>query len=629
MTDQYDVLVEELDSAKQALVSILCEKLDNYGIYYRIFSRIKKGESIRHKLKQPRYVQNPDKNIQDLIGVRVVLYFEDDINVCKRIITGMLELYGKQANKQLKPGEDMWEQYQSSEDTFTATKINGVFALPGFVKRIVDPVIENLRVDPTFEIQLRTMFFEGWHEVEHDLRYKNLRMWDNFPKESRKLNSVLASLEMCDQYMVTLFDDMGHDFYKKCNWGEMIRYKYRLKTLNGEIDEQLEDMITVDLAKKIFKWNKEEFIELALERNFNRLNANIIIYLVNEGVKGTDIYKQEIADRFDEIFQTEKQKYTKPSDKEIVKFRTETAFQADVTLNLGDKEPEQLFEFVVRFLYDHWLKKELEEIKPEEFATDVHPIRINEPGIISNLEYDRQSLYLYADLSYVALDESGKIWKAFVEIRKEGDDLLMLCKNMVFKPKRAAKTIRPYARPNVYLELAREIGVKDSRPLRSKIQVVKEEELDALWDLIEDPARVFPVVILTYPDEEQRWQKHSCYGRLVDYASNPKINDQNHLMRKIGYVSHVFCASGDVAAQIAQRLGEDATRYEDGIRFFAKGCLSQEDEGYRSYTQEMINNHPKDIYALHAKEPYCYMSVSGASAMRHDLIQLVYQDILR
>lgn len=627
--DRYDELAVKLTTALEETKSIIREKLDNYGIYYRIFSRIKQGDSIRQKLSLDRYTENQDKKIQDIIGIRVVLYYEDDIEVCKRIFTNMLEPCQGVENQMHCSEEGRWEQYESTDDTFTATKINGVFELPGFIKRIVEPEIRGLRVEPSFEIQLRTMYFEGWHEVEHDMRYKNLELWEDFPKESRKLNSVLATLEMCDHYMVTLFDDIGHDFYKKENWGEMIRYKYRLKTLNGELDKELEQLISVDLGKKIFKWKKEEFIELVLQRGFHRLDANVIVYLVNESMKGRKAYCPAIAERFDTMFQEEKQKARIAYDTKITKLRQEKAFEADVELRLSGHSREEVFELAAQHIYVDWLKEELETVCEEEFTQEIHPLHIMDSGIIADLEFDSEAFTLYAELSCVGMDEPGKIWSVSVQIEPEDDKLMMHCMKVNFKPQTGARTIMPFSRPKIYADIAREIGIRDECRLKNKVSRLKEADMNEFISLLENGGRRFPVLLITYPNEEERFQKNSCYGRLVDYALNPKISDQTHLMRKIAYVSHVYCATGKQAERIAQLLDEDAEDFVNGIRFFGKGFTFSAKENYQGFTQEIIVNHPKDIYALHAQEPHCYMSVSGADAMRHEVIQMVYRENLR
>lgn len=624
--DRYDKLQEKLASALEAVQSIIEEKLDNYGIYYRIFSRVKSGQSIREKLASERYQDNPDKKLQDVLGLRVVLYYEDDIEVCKRIFANILE-------HDTDPESDMpngfWKEYESKQDTFSATKINGVFELPGFIKRIVEPDICGLRVEPTFEIQLRTMFFEGWHEVEHDLRYKNMELWKDFPKESRKLNSILATLEMCDQYMVTLFDDIGHVFYKDENWGEMLRYKYRLKTLNGELDSEIAKYITVDLAKKIFKWRKEEFIDLALERNFSRLDANIIVYLVNESLKGKETYCPQIAERFDIIYQEMKQKTWISHAKDISKLRQEKAFEASVVLNTDDRELSEVMEELAACVYYEWLVPKLNGIRKEEFEKPLHPFALMFDGIIVSFSYDIEKLTLSAVLSYVDMDESAKIWNVSVEITEENGKLHVTCKKTRFIPQMAARTVMPFSKPGIYSDLAKKYGFIDVKRLKTKVLLLKEGDIEEFISFVENPERRFPVILISYANEEERFKKNSCYGRLVDYASNPKVSEQTHLMRKISYLSHVYCVSGEQAEQIAKILGEDASLYENGIRFFGKGFTLQEKYNYQSFDENSIVNHPKDTYALHSKAPYCYMSVSGADATRHEVIQMVYTDILR
>ena len=74
--------------------------------------------------------------------------------------------------------------------------------------------ISFLPIDATFEVQLRTISFEGWHEIEHDMRYKS-PYGDDFWREdlSRTLNSVLANLELCDWTTLNVFEKLA-DYLK-------------------------------------------------------------------------------------------------------------------------------------------------------------------------------------------------------------------------------------------------------------------------------------------------------------------------------------------------------------------------------------------------------------------------------
>ncbi len=68
------------------LVDNLCEPLERYlrqaGMYYRIFARQKSSGSIEKKLSQKRidYLEK-GKKMQDFVGIRVVFYFQDDVEI--------------------------------------------------------------------------------------------------------------------------------------------------------------------------------------------------------------------------------------------------------------------------------------------------------------------------------------------------------------------------------------------------------------------------------------------------------------------------------------------------------------------------------------------------------------------
>ena len=66
------------------LKHLIEERLKQSGLYYRIFSRIKTSESLARKYQVKSY--NADKKIQDLVGLRVDVYFEDDLRICRQMM---------------------------------------------------------------------------------------------------------------------------------------------------------------------------------------------------------------------------------------------------------------------------------------------------------------------------------------------------------------------------------------------------------------------------------------------------------------------------------------------------------------------------------------------------------------
>lgn len=612
--NQYDELEGKLSGVLDTLESILREKLDNFGIYYRMFSRIKSGSSINAKLSADRYQKNPQKKIKDLFGIRIMLYYQDDIEVCKKILEDMLI-------------NTRWKKSQSDASTFDATKNNGTFLLPGFVQKVVLPEIAELRIEPTFEIQLRTVFFEGWHETEHDMRYKEQQIWDQMPKESRRLNSVLATLEMCDSYMVSLFDDVGHDFYKEGNYGQMIRYKYRLRTLNGDLDPGIEKAITPKMAKKIFKLDKTDFIDMVLSSGFNRLDANIIVYLVNEKLKKTPEYRQEIYDEFQNLRKQPNKKVATADEKNYVLTTREKAFGVRVVLDCEDGK-DAVFERLLSVVYDNWLKTDLEELFPEELNQPVHPINAKKPGVSFKLKYAQENHWLRASIAHVGTDEPGKFWTVIVELSDDPQKGLVLeCYNYFDKAVGSSAEVLAYNRPRVYKELSK-LGMWDVRKLERDFIDLNQVELEEFFAFLENEERTLPVLVITVPTEEEKNQLDSCFGRMVDYAKNPRFPGQNNLMRIVGYVCHVYYATDKAAVALALKLGEKQMEYQNGIRFFAKGFQFEDKKGYTSFNEKEIFEKPKDIFAIRTKKPYFYQTVAGPDAVRHEIIQMVHRHML-
>ena len=150
------------DVVRVDLLSIIEEKLKKAGFYYRIAYRVKAVDSTVDKLQFKDYrrpgTENEDKKMQDLIGIRIMLYFVDDVSICRSLLDTLFATPG------------VWETTETNEYEFKAMKINGIFRLPGYLaKTIVNPMLSDY-IDDTFEVQVRTNSFEGWHEIEHDLR---------------------------------------------------------------------------------------------------------------------------------------------------------------------------------------------------------------------------------------------------------------------------------------------------------------------------------------------------------------------------------------------------------------------------------------------------------------------------
>lgn len=252
------------------------DELDKIGIHYRIFSRSKDEKSILEKIDRKAKEGSPyEKNgklIQDIIGIRVVTYFRDDVNLVKTILSRIITFKDEEIdNPELtvfKPKRTniICSFNDSQQQTFAE------------VQKSSDKDYYDV-LDSTFELQLRTVLSEGWHEIDHSLRYKCKNDWEGHYENERLLNGIYASLETNDIALKNLFNELAYKHFKSKNWEGLLRNKFRLRFQLVPLKEQIVNILNedVEIGKELFKMDRETSllklydIDLSLPVNMNNL----------------------------------------------------------------------------------------------------------------------------------------------------------------------------------------------------------------------------------------------------------------------------------------------------------------------------------------------------------------------
>lgn len=201
MNDAFKDMGRNIDSIAVSVIKSLEKELKSYldkcGLFYKVFSRIKSSKSVYDKLdnRAKKGIQN--YKMQDLIGIRIVLYFKSDIKLCEKLINQHFNVLDISKDEEL-------------TDKFCPQRINYVCSLPEDVVNEFDPIIWTYPIDKSFEVQIRTIFSEGWHEIEHDFRYKCLSDWDKNEDLSRTLNGIFATLDNCDWTILSLLTEVAY-----------------------------------------------------------------------------------------------------------------------------------------------------------------------------------------------------------------------------------------------------------------------------------------------------------------------------------------------------------------------------------------------------------------------------------
>lgn len=213
----------------------LTRQISKSGLMFRLFWRVKTIESIRHKMriKGDSYLKGKAK-MQDIIGLRIVVYFPDDVEV-------LSTFFGC--------GDVVKESIDTPDDsTFRPQRLNITRILP---EEYIDDFRNALPqeyadvIDSTYEIQIRTIFSEGWHEVEHDLRYKCKEDWVGYESQSRVLNGVIATLETAEWSMTSLFQSMAHENLIRGNYSSLLRNKMRIRLKSENFSQPVADYLSL------------------------------------------------------------------------------------------------------------------------------------------------------------------------------------------------------------------------------------------------------------------------------------------------------------------------------------------------------------------------------------------------
>ena len=232
------------------LESQIFQHLNQCGLMFRLFSRVKTISSLHHKMQIKGDNYRSGKSlIQDVIGIRIVLYFQDDVDAlaffysCGEVVSTSIDEFRKALPEEFAP-----------------------------------------YIDNTYEIQIRTIFSEGWHEVEHDLRYKCKEDWEGCESYSRILNGVIATLETAEWNMKALFDQMSRINFQNKNYRAMLRNKMHLRIKGEDLSENINKYLLQNphVAESIL--NTDRFViilTLLNHQNVIELTYDTLLFLIN------------------------------------------------------------------------------------------------------------------------------------------------------------------------------------------------------------------------------------------------------------------------------------------------------------------------------------------------------------
>jgi ppGpp synthetase/RelA/SpoT-type nucleotidyltranferase len=185
-SQEHAALQDTARLAERLITSII--KPEHLEIH-QVAARVKSLDSMRLKLRRKCY-QDPECDVTDKIGVRVITYYMDEVDRVADLLK--LEFEIDKANS-----EDKRTVLETS--AFGYRSVHLIARLRG--ARLSSPEYMNLR-GRWFEIQVRSLLEHAWAEIEHEVKYKP-RV--DYPVEiTRRFARIAGVLEFLDSEFLSL-----------------------------------------------------------------------------------------------------------------------------------------------------------------------------------------------------------------------------------------------------------------------------------------------------------------------------------------------------------------------------------------------------------------------------------------
>ncbi len=514
---QEKIHIGQIEGMGIRLEEDICRILNRAGIYFRVFSRAKTPFSIAHKLEKTGYgFGENEKKMQDLLGLRVVCYYQDDIEIVRTILEKTFRQVGN------------WVRSDNTEEEFKASKLNGVFWIPEEYRRTYNGDITFLPIDATFEVQLRTISFEGWHEIEHDMRYKSPygdEFWKNNEDLSRTLNCVLANLELCDWSTLNVFDKLAYYHYTQGNWEMMMKGKFRLRFDSHHLSQELCDFLDAnrEAAYCLYRCSRPEALFALLRDGYHdAVTYDLLVKVINDSVADYDKkIKNKLSKLCHEICGKEK---TMRSERlELNPLEVTPSFQLSVNL-LHDpyKDVGQEFLSAVKLIAG-WAQGRFRNITEGIPDTPVD-YEFHEAGYNLQILGNFSLGFYKLSLDYVDVEHKGVVWRTKVSLERSERIRMKVDCDYCHTPDRLIRD--SFTKPRFVDEIFRRIGYEDVIPMSLKPHAIeKMKEIEELSRFINNDNRSLPVILAVEEEDPER-----------------QINI-NRLAETIGTYAHVFLVS--------------------------------------------------------------------------------------
>lgn len=260
----------------ESVVTIIQSLLKSKGVdYLSVTGRTKKRESALEKIERKKY-DDPSTKMTDLSGIRIIVYFESDIEKVSKIIEEAFNIDKENSLNQDQKLSVNQIGYRSVH--FVCDIGKNRECLPEFLG------LKNLK----FEFQVRTVLQHAWAELAHDSNYKFTEKLP--PQIERNLYLYAGMLELADKG----FNELSKEI-------DMYTASIQKDIQKGDFNHNLD---VISLREFVENWSEKNELKLfpLPERSDY---SSVIKELAQFGIKSikqlNDIIPKDYADIFKKI----------------------------------------------------------------------------------------------------------------------------------------------------------------------------------------------------------------------------------------------------------------------------------------------------------------------------------------
>lgn len=189
----YEEALPDYERLRSAVVAHTTRLLTEAGLnIHHITGRVKRPASLADKLRRKPGRYRTLGDVTDLVGLRVITYFESDVQVVARLI---------EEHHVVDWNHSIDKSRMHDPDRFGYLGVH-------YVVRAEPDLVPELP-GAHYEVQIRSILQHAWAEIEHDLGYKSR---EAVPREVRRRFYRLAGLlEMADEEFMALHR-LSHDY---------------------------------------------------------------------------------------------------------------------------------------------------------------------------------------------------------------------------------------------------------------------------------------------------------------------------------------------------------------------------------------------------------------------------------